>query len=576
MNAKTAVNDARWFTLTALLILLMGGMWGVWQTARLIDHYAHVPPDFDEAVHLLPVRQLAYDIRQGDWAAFLRHTVNQDQLAAYPFIHAWLTFPAWLALPGITTGRVMSGVYLAAAALVAFALGYDLVENGRYRWLSGFVAGALTLLAFPLWIYAGLAYLEGAGLLVTLLVLWFYGRSYQPEPTRAHRYAWLTSLALAVAFFTKYNFGFFLLGGLALNEVVTVWLERRQSPELDLRRWWQRWLALGGPAAILLLFWFLWPGHWARLVAFGNAQEGGLRFWQWASWLYYPRSLLTQYAAGLPVALLLLCGLGYGVWRWRQFRVRALLAYLVVSWLLLIVVPQKAPRFLYTVAPVIFVLAGGWVAATAVWNTHQTRRRQLGLVVVGMVWLVGMGTAVTQRFQLFDETLAAGYASAPETTALYRFIQERTLAQGEGVYLLNSWHLFSHPALLWTYYDIAPDSSLAYDDGRVAAGLVPEPTPANQAALIADLRERGIHYVATIDGSPAGDYSGWAMMEPLVARGLVEHVASSPAVSVPVLAFEYQEALMRGAYGDVATAVAQSDNFRNTITLQSHLYRIRE
>jgi hypothetical protein len=311
-------------------------------------------------------------------------------------------------------------------------------------------------------------------------------------------------------------------------------------------------------------------------MAFSGAQQGALTIWEPASWLFYPRSLLTQYSAGWPVALLLVAGLVYGVWRWRDFHARSLLAYGLVSWLLLVAVPQKETRFLYTVAPVAFVLAGGWAAAADAWLARQEGWRHTVMVAVMGLWLVGMGTAVTQRFQLFDETLAAGYASAPETTALYRFIQERTLAQGEGVYLLNSWHLFSHPALLWTYYDIAPDSSLAYDDGRVAAGLVPEPTPANQAALIADLRERGIHYVATIDGSPAGDYSGWAMMEPLVARGLVEHVASSPAVSVPVLAFEYQEALMRGAYGDVATAVAQSDNFRNTITLQSHLYRIRE
>ncbi|MBK8988399.1 MAG: hypothetical protein IPM39_20420 [Chloroflexi bacterium] len=224
---------------------------------------------------------------------------------------------------------------------------------------------------------------------------------------------------------------------------------------------------------------------------------------------------------------------------------------------------------MYTVAPVAFVLAGGWAAAADEWLARQVGWRRTVLVTVMGLWLVAGITAVAQRFRLFDETLAAGYASAPETTSLYRFVQEHTLAQGEGVYLLNSWHLFSHPALLWTYYDAAPDSPLAYDDGLLDAGVVPEPTPANQDAFIADLRQRDIRYVATIDGSPAGSYTGWAIMEPLLARGLVEHVVSSPVTAVPVFGFAAQEALLRGD-------TPQAAHGQDAITLQVHLYRVRE
>ncbi len=559
--------------LLCLLLLLAGGLWGVGRTRQTIAQFAQTPPDFDEAVHLLPVRQLAYDWQQGDAAAFLRHTLNQDQLAAYPFFHSWLTAPIWLLAPGITTVRTMSAVYLALAVLVAFGLGHDLAWNGRYRWLAGLVAGALTLLAFPLWMYGGLAYLEGAGLLLTLLALWLYGRSQQANDARARGYAILAGTAVVAAFLTKYNFGLFLAGGMVLNEIITLWLAR---PARAQRAWRERWAALLTPVALLPLLWFLLPGHWGRFVAFSGAQQGELPFWQPASWAFYPISLLTQYSAGWPVALLVVAGLVYGVRQWRDFRVRALLVYLLVSWALLVIVPQKEPRFLFTVAPAAFVLAGGWAAAAGEWLARLAGRQRLALGLILGLWLVMGVTAVTQRFQLFDETLAAGYASAPETTMLYHFIQERTLAQGEGVYLLNSWHLFSHPALLWTYYDVAPDSPLAYDDGRLAAGLVPEPTTANQDAFVAMLRAQGLRYVATIDGSPAGDYTGWAMLEPLVARGLMEHVASSPPVNVPVLTFDYQEALLRGAYADEATAVAQSANFRDEITLQVHLYRVRE
>ncbi|MBK8988398.1 MAG: hypothetical protein IPM39_20415 [Chloroflexi bacterium] len=303
--------------LLCLLLLAAGGLWGVGRARQTMAQFTQTPPDFDEAVHLLPVRQLAYDLQQGDLGAFLRHTLNQDQLAAYPFFHSWLMVPAWLLAPGITTARTMSAVYLALAALVAFGLGRDLARNGRSPWLAGLVAGALTLLALPLWAYAALAYLEGAGLLVTLLALWVYGRSHPPQAPHTHRYAALTSLAVAAALLTKYNFGLFLAGGIILNELITLWLADRAG---RLGEWRRRWLWLGGPAALVALLWFAWPGHWARFVAFSGAQQGALTIGEPASWLFYPRSLLTQYSAGWPVALLLVAGLLYGLWRWRDFR----------------------------------------------------------------------------------------------------------------------------------------------------------------------------------------------------------------------------------------------------------------
>jgi hypothetical protein len=564
----------RWFIL-AVALLLLGSGWGVWQAAQTIGQYADVPPDFDEAVHLLPVRQLAYDLQHGHLTAFGQHTLNQDQLAGYPFFHAWLTVPAWLIAPTITTVRVMSTVYLAAAALVAFALGYDLManDNGRFRWLAGFVSGLLVLASFPLWIYAGLAYLEGAGLFVSLLALWLYGRSYQEDLAGARRYALLSSFAAALTFFTKYNFGLFLLGGMALNEGIAFLTARPSSRHIP-RQQWQRWLLLAGPVTLMLLGWFLWPGHWERFAVFSQAQEGGLSFWDGESWLYYPRSLLTQYSAGLPVALLLLAGLLNSLWHWRAFRTRSLLTYVLVSWLMLIAVPQKAPRFLYTVAPAALVLAGAWAGQVANWAGRQPRSRQVGLAIAAAIWLLWAGTAVQQRFRFFGQALAAGYASTPETREIYRFVQQATLEQNRRVYLLNSWHLFSTTGLLWSYYEAVPDSPLAYDDGFISAGLVPEPTPANQAALIAQLRAHGIDTILSIDGSPAGDYSGWSIIEPLQAQGQVVHVASSPIYTVPASSFAYQEALLSGEFADPATAVTSAVDYRGSLTLQLHLYRI--
>ena len=437
-HAQPLAAHPRWPVLASLAGLLLVAVAGVWLAAQVIGQYGHMPPDFDEAVHLLPVRQLAVDLQQGDVAAFVRHTFNQDMLAAYPFLHSWLTFPVWTMSPSITAVRVMSVVFLIPAVLLAFAIGHDLVDKPQFRWLAGLVSGGLLLLSFPLWVYGALAYLEGVGLAVSLLALWLYGRSGRNGrwAKYANHYALCTSLAVAGAFFTKYNFGLFLMGGIVLNELVQAFLDlsQRRGERVENGRFRRRFY-LGGPTAVLLLLWFVYPGHWQRFWAFGSAQEGGLTFWQVESWLYYPRSLFRQYVNGLPFMLLIGVGLVYGLSCWRNFAYRSLLCYLLVSWLLLIVVPQKAPRFLYTVAPAVFPLAGGLVAALAGWWRGRERPWRLGLAVLAVLWVLWAATAVG-RFRFFDEAVAAGYVSTSETAEMQQFVVEDTLAHNQSVFVL--------------------------------------------------------------------------------------------------------------------------------------------
>lgn len=572
-SAEETRPPSPWPTRIAVLVLLLAAVVGVFWSARIIAQYAHIPPDFDEAVHLLPVRQLALDVRSGDIAAFVRHTLNQDSLAAYPFLHSWLTFPVWLVWPSITAVRVLSSVFLIAAALLAFAIGHDLAASPRLRWLAGLTSGGLLLLSFPLWVYGALAYLEGAGLMVTLLALWLYGRSDGNGrwARQANQYALFASLAVAAAFFTKYNFGLFLVGGIVLNELAGVW--RHQSPA---RVWMKRWLYLAGPTAVLLLLWCLYPGHWERFWVFGRAQEGGLGVGQLESWLYYWRSLFTQYVNGLPFVLLLGGGLLYGLWHWRSFGVRSLLAYALVSWLLLILVPQKAPRFLYTVAPALFPLAGAFVTTAADWLRRQRRVWQFAAVGMVILWLVWAETAVVQRFRFWDTAVAAGYIIAQETRELQQFIAANTVAQNQRVVILNGWHQFSAPALQWAFYDSQPDSPIPFDAQMVSTQLVPEPTPENLEALVSQWRAQGVTMLVSIDGSPAGAHSGWSLIEPLLTQGIVEPVTSSTPVILPTKSFDLQEALLSGKIGSAAeldTAVAEASG---SLNLQFHLYRLRD
>lgn len=549
----------------AFLVVVVSTVFGVWRAAQGVRSYAHYPPDFDEAVHLLPVWQIANSIKHGDLAGFWQHTLDQEQLAAYPFFHSWLSFPAWLATPQITTVRVMSLVYVAGAVLLAFDIGRTLCRNGRFCWLAGLVSAGLTLTAFPLWVYGSLAYLEAAGLLLTFLALWFYVRS-EAGPERPFLLA--TSLAVAAAFFTKYSFGLFLAGGIALNEG-TRFLRQRHVH-------WRRLLYLAGPAVLLILLWFTDVDKWHRFLTYSQAQQGQRQFWEPESWLYYPGSLYRHYATGILSILLIGGGLLAGFYRWQDRRHRALLSYFVVGLLILVVVPQKEPRFLYTVAPAIYPLAGALAVAGAnQWRRWSRRWRILSAVLL-LALLAREATAVYKRFSFFTPALEVAYASAPETAAAYRFIRNRSLDQNQRVHLLNSWHLFSPYALQWSYHTAGGNGSMVGHDQWATASLAPKPTRANLAQLAIQLQQQGTQILVSIDGSPAGDYTGWAVVEPLLAQGILTPVASSPHYTLHVWSDTYRDQILAGAFANETDWQAARAEGRAQFSIQLHLYRVAE
>jgi hypothetical protein len=547
-----------------LLVLLGAGLGLLWAVPH-VRAYAHYPPDFDEAVHLLPTLQLANAARQGDIAAFWLHTVAQERLAAYPFIHSWLSFPAWLLAPSVTTMRLMSLVYLAGAAVLAFWIGHHLAGDGRYRWLSGLVAAALTLTSFPLWVYGSLAYLEGAGLLITWLALWLYGRSLQ-RPERSLP-ALVASLAVVAAFFTKYNFGLFLIGGIALNEVIEALRTRRLA--------WRRLLCLAGPATLLLLLWFADTARLQNFLVYGRSQQGNAYFWRLESWLYYPHSFIHHYLSSVVALALAGGGLLYALTHWRHPAWRAILTYLLVSLLMLLVVPQKEPRFLYTIAPAAFLPAGpfaAWMVGRLADGPPRLRRPALLTFALLAVW---HAAAVYRHFTFFPHALEVAYDSAPETADAYRFITAHTLAQNQKLHMLNTWHLFNPLSLQWVYYADQGFPPVSLDYWGVTADLAPEPTAEQLAHLQDELRRQGSQALLSIDGSPAGVYTGWAVVEPLLAQGVLEPLASSPTYRLNRWSDSYRERVLAGDFADEAGLQAARATSRGDFDIQLHLYHVR-
>lgn len=556
-------NDPRMSATRAALaaLLLISSIVAIW-IAGQVHAFGHYPPDFDEAVHLLPVVQAANALQRGDLPSFWQATREQDQLAAYPFVHSWLSAPVWIVRPGITPQRCFSLTLVAGSVLVAYVIAHRLAS--QHRWLAGLVSGGLMLASFPLWLFGSLVYLEAAGLLITLLTIYSYVRAEDDGD------GWLfaASGGVAAALLTKYNFGIFLIVAIGLNELVG-WLLRGVS-----RPPWQRWLRLGFPAAIIALIWFAEPGRVERFLGYTRAQEGHYTIGEWASWLYYPQSFYDHYLAGPAALLPVLGGLVLALIRWQNGRFRIILIYAIVSWLFLLLVPQKNPRFLYMTASAVLLLGGpsfAWLYAQV-----PTRDRPTSQVVLLLVatWAVWWGAAIRHQFSYLNPALEVAFDTVPNTAVGYNWISERTLAHGERVTILNGYHLFNHYSLQWQHYVNQGLPNVSLDLTVAHSQLAPEPTPANLEALVGTWQAQDIGYVVSIDGSPAGCYTGWAVVEPLVSQGYLEHVDSSGPLTQRNWPIRYRERTIAADFASWEEWERFREEQPGTYEIRLHLYRL--
>jgi len=233
-------------------------------------------------------------------------------------------------------------------------------------------------------------------------------------------------------------------GGIALNEVLSALIARRWPSR-------RRWLCLAGPFMLCAAIWFADPNKLYRFLVYSQSQKGQLDWWSAENLLYYPKNLLRYYASGPLSVTLILAGLLASLRQWREHGARAVLAYLAVSLCALVLVPQKAGRFLYTVAPAAFALAGLATWAAVDWLARRERPRWLqgAALVLFAVLCLFEARAVLWRFSLYEAAVEVNYTSSPDSRRAYHFVADNTLARGLRPHLLNWWHLFNGYALEW-------------------------------------------------------------------------------------------------------------------------------
>ncbi len=533
------------------VLALAVATWMTLQAAAAAQRFADRPFDFDEAVHALPAYQIAVDLRAGDLGAALAHSFDEDRLAAYPFLHSWLIAPA-LMVSGADTASarlantVFVWVSLALAAWVARAL-----SRGPARDVAAPLAALLLALSLPVWVYANTVLLEGAGLVVTLAWLGAYLRA---RPGAWPGWAWLAGLLSVAAFFTKYSFGVFVVGGMALAEALALAAERRPAP--------RRWLALFAPAALLIGGWLLLPDKLGRLAGYSVAQRSSLVFWSWANWLYAPVNSLRFYASGPLAAGLMAATIGLLPLRWRDEGVRKTCAAYLAGLAALTWVPQKDARFLYTVAPLLIPAAAA-LAAQAL--PVLRARRWLTYLATGVA-LLELSFGVV-RLSRYAEALQTVFNTSPDTRALYAYIIDHSLAPGQRPRLLNTWFQVNALAASWEYYARYGGRPAADDYNLVHQSQTDAADETARAALFDGLRAAEDQVLITIDGSPAGAVTGWAIAEPALAEGDLLPIDQSPTYTLFVWPRETQERLFAAEIGTVGEPI--------TYTVRLNVYEVK-
>lgn len=323
------------------------------------------PLGWDEGTYVLKAYGVGQGLRHLSLGEAWQAVVTGDIL--YPPISALVLGPIF-AVAGSSETAVFATTaagFVAAAGLL-FWTGC-LLDAKTGPWTG--LIGVLLFLSSPLHIqYAGTAMLEIAGTVATLLAMAAYLKHLKESSERT---ALATGIALAVLFFTKYNYGLMALGAVALCQ-------------LSMGRWqpWRRenlWLWV--PVVALAGVWFRLEGKWDGFVGFATNRDSGLPMLSAANLLFYPRAFVLEYSSSVILGTVTLAaGLTTVIWC-KRMEVRAVLLFLAVGWTLLTVHHLKADRFAVTVMPCIFLLA-----AFSVVQAYQRLKRPLmrhGLATFG-------------------------------------------------------------------------------------------------------------------------------------------------------------------------------------------------
>ena len=127
----------------------------------------------------------------------------------------------------------------------------------------------------------------------------------------------------------------------------------------------------------------------------------------------------------------------------------------------------------------------------------------------------------------------------------------------------------------WEYYTIAGGEPAAHHYQLATVGLAPEPTEANLNTLTQTLKQQGVDALVSIDGSPAGSYTGWQVIEPLLAKGILETHPDHPYYTLIEWQTQYAYRVFAGDFSSRAEFERARRESKTEYPIQLHLYYLK-
>jgi hypothetical protein len=216
-----------------------------------------VPFTSDEANHANIALRQFQDLRDGRFADFVRHSYRTGQ---FPFLHGWTLLP-WFAAFGATEFAAR------AAQCVAFVVGAAATGWAAFR-ASGddrraaAIAAALFATSPLLATLAGMCMLEVPGAAATALTLAVFAEARRADGRRATLLHLATAAAALATYFTKLNYGLWIIPAVAVGYAVRWWKSEARRPAL------RDALVYVGAVVLVLGVWYSTSGQRAAFMGF--------------------------------------------------------------------------------------------------------------------------------------------------------------------------------------------------------------------------------------------------------------------------------------------------------------------
>jgi len=388
---------------------------------------------YDESMHaLLPAARMLLALQLGEGASAADALLACQQ---YPFVYPLLlalvqAFTGLSELACRVTGRVcwalaLLGIFLVARE-VAAGIARERVRrapaqaaDGATRWTPWIAMGLAA--ASPLGMgFSGTLFLEVPFTAVALFATWAWLRcaraSEQPIPRRD----FAAGALIALAFFTKFNYGGMLALGFALDfllEGLSAFRGKSLAP------WWRRAARLGCVPVLACAWWFVLPlpggftlgaQHREAFLGFlaGNRELVPASFARRA--LDWCAGVFVAPGLALACMVLALCALRF----WRARELRTLLILGLACALPVAMHPFHLERLLLPAAPFLWVLAALGVGALP-----RSRWRGLGASAAFLITLAILGASLKL------ERMVAWAYPGPEPSPQVLEYREREMAR---------------------------------------------------------------------------------------------------------------------------------------------------